>query len=87
MLITNGDRLRAVGLLMKSDLRDKIMYLLPVVNKSDRHLLDSFKGEKSRLKHMLHEKFIDVECVVVLPSKWFDENIKEKMIIKLFLMD
>ena len=84
MLITDGDRLRAVGLLMKSDLRDKIMYLLPVVNKSDRHLLDSFKGEKLRLKHILHQQYIDVECVVALPSKWFDENTKEKIDNKAF---
>ena len=52
MLITDGDQLRAVGLLMKSDLRDIIMYLLLVVNKSDRHLLDSFKGENEIETHL-----------------------------------
>ena len=55
MLITDGDQLRVVGLLMKPDLRDKIIYLLSVVNKYNRHLLDSFKGERARLKHTLHQ--------------------------------
>ena len=35
----------------------------------------------------MHQQYIDVKCVVALLSKWFDENTKEKMIIKPFLLD
>ena len=64
---------------MKEELRDKILFLLPVVNKLDRQLLDFYKGEKARLKHTLHQHYIDMDCIVTLPSKWFDDNTKEKI--------
>ena len=44
MELTDGDRLRAVGLLLKEELRDSIVYVLPIADKSDRPFIDSYKG-------------------------------------------
>ena len=36
------------------------------------------------MKHTLYQPYIDAKCVVTLPSKWFDENTKEKICNKAF---
>ena len=44
MTITDGDRLKAVGLLLKEELRDKVVFLLHIANKSNKAVLDSYNG-------------------------------------------
>ena len=69
---------------MKEEVRDKVIFLLPVANKSNRAVLDSYNGEKKALIHILHQQYIDEEYKVSLPTNWFNNNTKEKIDAKVF---
>lgn len=52
------------GLLLQEALRDKVIFLLGISDKLSREVLDPYNGEQRLFIHILHQKYIDKECVV-----------------------
>ena len=81
--MTNDDKLRVMGILFFEDIRDNIPFVMGLRDYSKNHNkrmhLYSWNGKKRSTLNTIHQWSIDSKVVVLLPEKWKEHIIKEKV--------
>jgi len=77
-LVTDDDRLRAVGIMFREEMRPLIGTILSK-HPRNRSEVDEWTGQRNLAFHHHHQLFIDRDVLVHMPEIWSSNRAKEKV--------
>ncbi|KAL7544550.1 hypothetical protein ACHAWF_007927 [Thalassiosira exigua] len=79
MVATADDRIRSIGIMFMEDMREYIRYVLQVKDPHGWMDLDQWSAKRNSALTLHHQRFIDREVVVNMPSLFQSDEAREKI--------